>query len=361
MAQGQQDNDGGMAPVYVVAVIFILLAAVYLKFHEEVVRFFFIIKTFELKLISLVNPNYELLVNWTDKALTSTVTIQDLYYLALSVGLALRWPLACIAILMAILLYLRHPQAKFKEPYSTSKLADKMSNFFPAVLPVLGKNLDKIPLLEGKWSMALTPVEFAQKYKLIESVDGKNKIIENKAYLVLVQQLGERFVGSFELPKHRQMLFAAFATYVNKDRQTADTYLKEIARYQTNPSRKTEIIINKKTQMLLEKYAQSPKVNKILSMHAYTYTVFTGLLLGARGSGIVSTSSFLWLKAVDRELWYVLNNVGRRAVYAEAGAMHAHWLAESRLKKAITYPMVANAITALQGALDMVLIEEDDE
>ncbi|TNF70079.1 MAG: hypothetical protein EP298_00610 [Gammaproteobacteria bacterium] len=360
MSQGQQSNDSGLAPLYIVFILFILLAVLYHSFHESIVRIFFIIKSFELKLVSFFNPNFELLLNWSDKTLQSTVSAEQLYYLALNVGLALRWPFAIISILLAILLYFRHPQAKFKDAYSTTDLANKMANFFPAVLPVLGKNLHNVPLLEGEWSMALTPVEFSQKYHLIHSENGKNTIIQSKAYLVLVKQLGERFIGSFELPMHRQMLFAAFAAYINKDRKAADSFLKEVAQYQSNPTRKKEILINKKTQTLLEKYGQSPSINKILATHAYTYTVFTGLILGARGSGIVSTSSFLWLKPLDRELWYVLNNVGRRAVYAEAGAVHAHWLAESRLKKAITYPMVANAVTALQGALDMVILEDDE-
>ena len=87
MSQGQQGNDTGLAPLYIVFIVFILLAVLYHSFHEPIVRIFFIIKSFDLKLVSLFNPNYELLLNWSDKTLQSTVSAEQLYYLALNVGL----------------------------------------------------------------------------------------------------------------------------------------------------------------------------------------------------------------------------------------------------------------------------------
>ena len=360
MSQQSQDNDSGLGIVYAVVAILVVFMVIYFLFHDEIVRIIFIIKSFELKIISAFLPNYSVLINWTNKTLEQTVNATDLYYLALNVGSVLRWPFAVISVLLAVLLYWRHPKAKFKDVYSTNDISEKMSEFFPAVLPVLGKNLDKVPLLEGPWAMAASPVEFAKKHNLIHSEDGKHTIIEDKAHLVFVQQLGERFTSSYDLPLHRQVLFAAFAVFVNKDRKTGDAFLKEIAKYYANPSRRSEILLRNKTQSLLEQYDQSPAVSKIIASHAYTYTLFTGMLIGARTSGIVSSSSFLWLKPLDRELWYTLNNVGRRAVYTEAGGIHAHWLCESRLKKAVNYPMVANAITALQSAIDMVILDDDE-
>ncbi|MCF6768443.1 type IVB secretion system coupling complex protein DotM/IcmP [Thiotrichales bacterium 19S11-10] len=362
MNKGNKSDESGAGLALFIGGVLAALLLLYYYYHNDIVSFLFLIKTFELKLITVFSPSYQQLVNWTEQTLKSKVTLEDLYYLSLNVSTAFRIPIVIVGFGLAALLYYRHPKARFKDKFSTNDISENMSNFFPAVLPVLGKNLQNKPLLEGAWSMALTPVEFAQKYNLIHSDNGKNTIIQDKAFLVLVNQLGERFTNHYELPLHRQMLFTAFITYINKDRISADSFLKDMAKHFSNPKKRSEILLTKKMNTLLEKYAETSKVKKIINSHAYTYTVFTGLLWGARSSGIVSTSSFLWLKPLDRELWYVLNNIGRRAVYAEAGAVHAHYLAESRLKKAITYPMVTNAIAALQTSLDMVILtDEDDE
>ena len=362
MAQGQQDNDNGMAPLYVTIIILAMLGAFYYFFKNDIVRFFFIIKTYELKFISIFSPSYQLLINWTDKTLTHAVTLEELRYLALDVGEVLRWPFAIITLVLAFALYKRHPKKQFRHVYATNDVSNYMSKFFPAVLPVLGKKLEKIPLMQGPWSMALSPIEFAKKHKLIiKDENGKNIIKQDRAYLTFVEQLGERWVSAFELPLHRQALFAAFAAFANKDRKQADTIIKEIARFYSTSAKKNEIILKKKIEGFLEKYSETPVVGKVIQSHGYTYTVFTGMLIAARTSGIVSTSSFLWLKPLDRQLWYVLNNVGRRAVYTEAGGIHAHFLCEARLKKAVYYPMINNAIDALQLGLDSVLLDEDDE
>jgi len=82
------------------------------------------------------------------------------------------------------------------------------------------------------------------------------------------------------------------------------------------------------------------------------------MLVSARRSGIVANSSYLWLKPVDRALWYTLNNVGRKAVFTEMGAVHAHWLAEKKLGFALTEPMVEEAIYGLEDAAKSRIVRD---
>nr|WP_235603260.1 hypothetical protein [Piscirickettsia litoralis] len=74
----------------------------------------------------------------------------------------------------------------------------------------------------------------------------------------------------------------------------------------------------------------------------------------------MSTASLLWLKPQNRLLWYVLNNVGRRAVFIEGAAIRAHWLAEKALMQPIVTPMVKKATDGLELVFKTVEVEKDD-
>ena len=78
----------------------------------------------------------------------------------------------------------------------------------------------------------------------------------------------------------------------------------------------------------------------------------------ARSDGVLATAEFLWVKPVDRELWYMLNSVGRQTAVVEVSGCFAHWLAEVKLGAAIKTPMVKQAVDALQEALENVLFDE---
>lgn len=89
------------------------------------------------------------------------------------------------------------------------------------------------------------------------------------------------------------------------------------------------------------------KIKKITDKHFYKKTVFAALLEAAREDGVLASCEFLWLKTVDRDMWYILNNVGRKSSHAECAAPWAHFLAEKALERKIANPMVSNAIIAL--------------
>lgn len=133
--------------------------------------------------------------------------------------------------------------------------------------------------------------------------------------------------------------------------------MEEIARSVTPDNlKKKKIPYN--TDSLLKKYRDIPKVTAITGAHAYTSTVFAEMLIEARKSGIILNSLMLWLKPTDRALWYVLNNVGRKAVFIEGAAVQAHFLAERRLGFAIKQPMVDEAVFALDEAIQSRIIKE---
>ena len=63
------------------------------------------------------------------------------------------------------------------------------------------------------------------------------------------------------------------------------------------------------------------------------------------------SAEFLWLKPIDRRLWYMLNCIGRQTPYPEVGGPFAHWRAEQVMGRPSLTPMIDEAIKALEGAI----------
>lgn len=102
---------------------------------------------------------------------------------------------------------------------------------------------------------------------------------------------------------------------------------------------------------VLRKYQDAENVQEILGKHAYLLTVMASLLKHSRDDGVVPSAEFLWLKPIDRRLWYMLNSVGRQTPFAEVGGPFAHWRAEDAMKRRSLVPMIDEAIKALEIAI----------
>jgi len=84
--------------------------------------------------------------------------------------------------------------------------------------------------------------------------------------------------------------------------------------------------------------------------HAFLETAMISLLVWCRQEGgVLASADFLWLKPVNRTLWYALNNAGRggNAYHIEAAGLMSHWHMECSRGKAIYVPAVEPAVTAI--------------
>ena len=77
----------------------------------------------------------------------------------------------------------------------------------------------------------------------------------------------------------------------------------------------------------------------------------------------LASAEFLWLKPLDRKLWYFLNTVGRQTPVPEVAGVFAHWVAEIRIKRPLQVPVVDQAVKGLEIAIEDILFEpeEDDD
>ncbi len=115
------------------------------------------------------------------------------------------------------------------------------------------------------------------------------------------------------------------------------------------------------TQQLLKKYGDHKNVQQTVERHAYQFTVMASMLEFARLDGVLASADFLWLKPVDRKMWYMLNSIGRQTAFSEVAGAFCHWQSEKELGKKINVPMVKEAVTSLDEAINNILYVPDEE
>lgn len=362
MQGANQNRDTGELEILWISVgIILLAAAIFFLFRNQILTFVLWVKYAELKTISYFVPtvNYQGLIAWTNQANPGRISITTLQLLSDEIGNTIKYPCAAVCVIFVGIIWYKHPESGFRDTETMTSLSEKISHTFPAINIVEGLNLIKTPIDQGPWAMGMTPIEFAKHHKLIHRDATTEKIIYDpfKAKMVFTEQLGTLWTGVDHLKPYQKALFAIFATFANYKREEAENKMEEIAR-SVNPRSLKNGKINFNTNSLLRKYGKSKIVEAITKRHAYTNTIFVEMLTQARTSGIVLNSLYLWLKPIDRQLWYILNNVGRKAVYTEAAGVHAHWLAEKRLGFAIEQPMIDEAVSALDEAIQSRIIKD---
>ncbi len=357
---GNQNQSDSSTPILVLVGLAMLFGVLYYLFRTHILSFLFTIKMFELRIISFFAPRYETLIDWLSVTKISEVTWGDVVYLSKDVGYALEYPVLFLSFAFAALTYLFHPDSGFNEIESMKSLSEKMSPFFPAIQVVQSLDLVNEDVNVGPWAMALTPIEFGKKYKLFsrDLTTGKVKVNGQAAQIVFSRQLGRLWAGIEGLSPHERGLFAAFIAFTNYDRKTGDKLLEQMATSATISNVQKGQIDYTGVEDIIKKHMSSPIIQSIIKKHGFVHTVFAGLLKAARETGIVQNALYLWIKPLDRTLWYVLNNMGRRAVFAETAGTFAHFLAEESVGFAIRSPIVDSAVSALQVAADDRVIHD---
>jgi intracellular multiplication protein IcmP len=228
----------------------------------------------------------------------------------------------------------------------------------------------KESLDKGPWAMALSPMQFAKKYRLLyeeREIGGKPMIgelrerinvglLRSEAHQVFAMQLGSNWQSVERLPMHAKALFAVFACRANRDEGSAKTILDAAASSFSSGS-----IDFSHVESTLNRYKDTVLVKRVIERHGFVLTVMASMLELARQDGVLASADFLWLKLVDRPLWFMLNAVGRQTPPSEVSGPVAHWLAEKKLGRRISVPMVEEAVKALEAALKEIIYVPDQE
>lgn len=277
-----------------------------------------------------------------------------------SVGWYLAFPVALILVVLAFVAYNANVAGKFKRLHSMKTLRDSESSLWHGIHPVLKHDLVNVDIDEGPWASALTPMQFAKQKKLLIEDRSKPDITvtvnKGSAAKEFSMQIGPYFTKFEAMPPHAQALFAIFAARAGRDRKGSDKLLEQLSMSYASGQ-----IDYSGARALAAKHINTKIVIYALSRHAYILTLMATMLEVGRTDGVMASAEFLWLKPVDRRLWYMLNSVGRQTPFSEVSGPYSHWLVEKKLGRPMRVPMVDEAVRALEVAIADIIYEPDED
>lgn len=355
----QQGSDNSMAVVWVMVLLFITVFIIWKLGHEYIVSFVFKINIWQAKLINFFINSQGLaqqimLMQTTPPA---QVDFNQLVDMSRNVGYYMRYPVGLFLLVLAFVLYQSNIALKFRKAHDMKTLRTQEQYNWPAIMPIVKEDLVSQDINKGPWAMALSPMEFARKHDLLKKedvlLDSRMPGLEMTAGIrkgdakrVFTLQLGPYWEGFDRLSPQAYALAGVFMARINRDRDAANHILEVLDK--TFVQGKPDFSV---ARPVVKKYQNTEIVQDVVSKHAYVLTVFPALLIAAREDGVVPSSEFLWLKVVDRRLWYVLNCVGRQTPFVEVAGPFAHWRAEKEMGRRSLVPMIDEAIRALEVAI----------
>ncbi len=281
---------------------------------------------------------------------------------------------------------------------------------FPEMRPVVGlgkKLLDRTKFDEGPWRLAEMPIQFALKNELLKDTKTNEYVKEKnhekldfryarenyvldleRAKTALEQQLGAplyeggepNFRMIFKWPKQHRALLAAFILARWASRDDAFKLFAQFSNsfWEPDPKKKKPIDIKDLNMAWVNDILNAwlfnkkmpkdfpwpvPRSVKIcesikdeIKKHAFTNVIMFHMLEKARERGIVVVSDFIWLRPIDRTLFYTLNNAGRHNPKNATGFVEgigpvAHWQVEEACGKPLLIPDVREAVEGLESSL----------
>jgi intracellular multiplication protein IcmP len=364
----QQQGDNSLAPMWIIVGIFALLWMIWYFAHAQIAFVILKIRLYESYLISLFTSAIDPMVTTIKNTVPGEMSFNGLADISTAVGSYLRYPIAVVLAILGVAIYFSNPTMRFKKTYSIQSLVESERESWPQIMPVVNLDLVNTDIDTGPWAMGLTPMQFAKKYHLLQeervvSTDPNvlqlSKVMatvrREEAHRIFSLQLGRYWTGIEHLNPHTKALFAVFAARANRDRDGATKLLLQISASVAHGK-----LNFAGTDELIEKHKNNKSVVKVTQSHAFVLTVMASMLLLARTDGVLATADFLWLKPVDRVLWYMLNSIGRQTPFTEVAGPYAHWLAERTMQRKLNVPMIDEAVNALEVAIKEVLYIPDD-
>ncbi|MCX7120170.1 MAG: type IVB secretion system coupling complex protein DotM/IcmP [Gammaproteobacteria bacterium] len=373
---GQQQSDQTANFFWMIVLIFgavivfwfldsrtVVIPVFWMRIHEiELMRYLAQAWTPVAQLLHITPPNMhqlDALQEYMQRIRPSRVSWVNFSAINVDLGQWTRYPAVIILGLLAAFVFFRGA-AQFRHSYDMTTLRVVGQELWPQITPVLSLNLVKEDIGKGPWAMCQLPLEFCRQHELLLMKVVNNKKVwtlkQKPAYRLLALQLGPMWKGLDALPIHMKAIALICLARATGQRPVAKKILSQIAASAATGKLDFSTVSDQLRQFYNHRIIQWLEVR-----HAYMATLMASLLQIARSDGVLASAEFLWLKPVDRRMWFMLNNVGRRAAFVEVAGAYAHWKAEQKVGRALKTPMVKSAVDALDEALQNVLhIEKGD-
>jgi intracellular multiplication protein IcmP len=380
MQSGGQQSDQTSNLFWMIILVVILGGLAWWAWHSYIVQYIFDIKRVEyiaavgfqdlyFLLVKYLHfplpPMYHNLEQWSYFMATtspSNVTMAQVGELSHDIGIWFTVPSSIILCGLAYYLYFHDASSRFIKEYSMKSLQSCAMKEWPQITPITQQDLASAPLDEGPWAMAQLPIFFAKKHGFImvgKDKEGKKRwlIDRVKAHRQFVLQVGSLYKGVEALPIHLKAIVVILVLRAMHKRPEANKFIFQIAASASSGQLNFSGVEEK-----IQAIKQESIIAFLDSKHAYITTWMATLLELARTEGVMASAEILWLKPLDRRMWYVMNTVGRQVPFVESAGPFAHWLAEKKLNRPLRIPMVDMAVNGLELALnDVLYIEEANQ
>lgn len=308
------------------------------------------------------------------------------------VGYFLRLPILLLGIWGAFLCYKYSRPSQLKRQFNIFTLANHMQVYFPQIRPALRHNLIRSDLNKGVHRQEASPIRYAilkgalsyvdedgvvfkvkfgkklhfntkrQSMTIIDSydVDEGLPVLHKRCLLDIsiirgcfasqITKLG-RWEGPDKLPHQIKALYAVFLLMIKGGEENKERAFAMLDRYSatfrsTKAYDKHLGFDDSGVDEIISELDSQVAVKKIHKAHTYASTVLVAMYHRAtyRRSKL-PPSRFPWLKEVDRDTWYSLNQNLSPAAWTESAGSRGIWLTEKKLKEKANYPFTDNAIT----------------
>jgi hypothetical protein len=259
-------------------------------------------------------------------------------------------------------------------PLDLKKFREQESELWPTIKPAIYQSKKVIFAIdEGDWAMSTRPESYCFKNGFMERYkdDDDNERFYLKydvAYDFFINQLGKRWKGIESLKVEEKYLLIILLTKINRETAKAEYLLNLFGNYYTSEKglkvylkkRKLLKIINKEMNSILNTLGHnSDIIPKAKQKHYYKLTIFAYLLKEARNDGVLAAGQFLWLKPLNRDLFYMMSTVGRRVPFFDSAGGWSHYIYEQAINHFSSMPKVDSAVRALDDYFEMRYDEYD--
>lgn len=131
-----------------------------------------------------------------------------------------------------------------------------------------------------------------------------------------------------------KVVYALFAAHAFGGSEGVKDYRKAIDELNNSCAGEPNGMANLQVaQWIYTKYRDNEKARQLFSVHHWEYTYLCELLRQAKRQGKCGHTSIMWLKPMNRVLFYAINQVGRWVPHAESSAVFAQHAAEQIASK----------------------------
>ncbi|MDO8728651.1 MAG: hypothetical protein Q7K26_02020 [bacterium] len=257
-----------------------------------------------------------------------------------------------------------HPLRKAKRLHTAQSLMEAQVKSFSAIAPILDRDLTRENPPE--WRSSEDPDLFAKKNRLVRS---DATLDRERAEIVFVDHLGRLHDNDPRKWKpHEQAMFSLFceAVFEPEDGFSNAEMLIDVlnysAKYRNGKHVPNFSLATKLYQKWLPRIHTHEDLKDMMTRHRYVRTLIYALMMETTdegfyehtNKGVMNSGQFIWLKPVDRQLWYPLNTVGRKTPFLESTAVFTQFGCEMTAWKnahVLVEPHLHNGVVAWEEEL----------